>query len=138
MWGYVASIDNLFWGPLVWNSRATAKRLITEGRLPVPADHKLGAIQKLGAGQESPCKVGTIEYRFEEVRALEVGPGQIRVGELCSPEISIAKIGPRKVEPTQIKSAQTGPRQVWRLVEFRPPLLPHRGATAEHRDMFII
>jgi len=32
MWGYVASVDNLFWEPLVWNSRATAKRLITKGR----------------------------------------------------------------------------------------------------------
>jgi len=49
MWGYVASIDNLFWGPLVWDSRATAKRLITEGRLPVPGDNELGTIKQLAA-----------------------------------------------------------------------------------------
>ena len=73
MWGYVASVDNLFWGPLVWDSRATAKRLITEGRLPVPANHELGTIQKLGSSQKGPGKIGAIEYSFEEVRALQMG-----------------------------------------------------------------
>jgi len=74
MWGYVASIDNLFWGPLVWDSRATAKCLITEGRLPVPANHELGTIQKLGSRQEGPGKIGAVEHRLEEVSALEVCP----------------------------------------------------------------
>jgi hypothetical protein len=28
----------------------------------------------LGSSQKGPGKIGAIEYRFEEVRALEVGP----------------------------------------------------------------
>ena len=41
--------------------------------MPVPGDHELGTIKKLGSRQKGPGKIGAIEYSFEEVRALEMG-----------------------------------------------------------------
>jgi hypothetical protein len=134
MWGYVASVDNLFWGPLVWDSRATAKRLITEGRLPVPGDHKLGAIQKLGSGQEGPRKIGPIEHRLEKVCALQAGTREVRPVQVRPSKIGATKIGSRKIEPAQIEPSQPGRRQVCRPVVFRTPRIPRCGATAEPRD----
>jgi hypothetical protein len=73
MWGYVASVGSLFRRHSVRNSGATSERLITEGRLPVPGDDELSTIQKLSSIQESPGKIGAIEYSLEEVRTLEMG-----------------------------------------------------------------
>ena len=73
MWGDVGSVGNLPRGDSVWNSRATGKRVIAEGCLPVSGDHELGTIEKLGSIHESPGKIGAIEYSFEEVRAFEMG-----------------------------------------------------------------
>jgi hypothetical protein len=30
--------------------------------------------------QEGPGKIGAVEHRFEEVRAIQVGAGQVRLG----------------------------------------------------------
>jgi hypothetical protein len=73
MWGYIASIGNLFQRHSVGNSGAAAEGLITESRLPVPGNDELGTIKKLGFRQKGPGKIGAIEYSFEEVRAFEVG-----------------------------------------------------------------
>jgi hypothetical protein len=48
--------------------------------LPVPGDDQLGAIQELGSIQQGSVKIGAIEHRFEEVRAIQVGTGQVRLG----------------------------------------------------------
>jgi hypothetical protein len=64
----------------MWNRGAAAERLIAEGRLPVPGSDELGTIKKLSSGQEGPGKIGAIEHRFEEVRAIQVGTGQVRLG----------------------------------------------------------
>jgi hypothetical protein len=40
----------------------------------------LGTIEKLSTSQEGPGKIGAIEHRFEEVRAIQVGTGQVRLG----------------------------------------------------------
>jgi hypothetical protein len=45
--------------------------------LPVPGDDKLGTIKKLSSSQEGPGKIGTIEHRFKQVRAIQVGPRRI-------------------------------------------------------------
>jgi hypothetical protein len=73
MWDYLASVGNLFRRHSVRNRGAAGKRVIAEGRLPVPGDDELGAIEELGSSQEGFGKIGAIEHRFEEVRALEVG-----------------------------------------------------------------
>ncbi len=73
MWGYIASVGNLFRRHCVRNSCSTGKRLIPEGCLPVPSNDELSTIQKLSAIQISPGKIGAIKYRLEEVRALEMG-----------------------------------------------------------------
>ena len=52
--------------------RTAAKPLIAEGRLPVPSNYQLRTIQKLRSIQVSPGKIGAIEYRFEEIRTLQV------------------------------------------------------------------
>ena len=59
---------------------SAAERLITEGRLPVPGSDELGTIKKLSSGQEGPSKIGAVEHRFEEVRTIQVGAGQVRLG----------------------------------------------------------
>jgi hypothetical protein len=41
--------------------------------LPVSGDHELRAIQELGSIQKSPGKIGVIEHRLEEVRAVQMG-----------------------------------------------------------------
>jgi hypothetical protein len=48
--------------------------------LPVPGDYELGTIKKLSSSQECPGKIGAIEHRFEEVRAIQLGIGQVRLG----------------------------------------------------------
>jgi hypothetical protein len=48
--------------------------------LPVLSDDELGTIQKLSSNQERPGKIGAIEHRFEKVRAIQVGTGQVRLG----------------------------------------------------------
>ena len=73
MWGYVASVGNLFRRPSVGNSGAAGERVITESRLPVPGDDELGAIQKTGAVQKRSGKIDAIQRSLEEVRALDVG-----------------------------------------------------------------
>ena len=88
----------------------TPEHVIAEGRLPVPGNHELGTINELGASREGLTKIGAIEYCFEQISALEAGTGQIRFAEFCSPEIGTAKISPRKIEPAQIETSQTGPR----------------------------
>ena len=92
------------------NSGAAGQHVIAEGGLPVPGDDELSTIKKLGSGQEGPSQIGAIEYRFEEVRALQMGTRQIRVAEVCSPQIGTPKIGLRKIEPAQIEASQTGLR----------------------------
>ena len=47
--------------------------------MPVARDDELGTIKKLSSGQEGPGKIGAIEHRFEEVRAIQVGAGQVRL-----------------------------------------------------------
>lgn len=55
-WGHdpACRLDNLFRSGSVWNRGPAAKRLITEGRLPVPGDDELGTIQELHSTQKSP------------------------------------------------------------------------------------
>jgi hypothetical protein len=55
------------------NRGATAERLVTESRLPVQGDHGWGAIKELSSSQKGPDKIGALEYRFDEVSALEAG-----------------------------------------------------------------
>jgi len=95
MWGDVGSVGNLLRGHSVWNSRATGKRVIAEGCLPVSGDHELRAIQELGSIQKSPGKIGAIERRLEEVRAVYMGTRQIRPAQVRTSEIGTSKIGPR-------------------------------------------
>jgi hypothetical protein len=59
------SVGNLSQWHSVRNRGATGKRIITEGRLPVPRDGKLGTIEKLSSGQEGPGKIGAIEHHLE-------------------------------------------------------------------------
>jgi hypothetical protein len=40
--------------------------------LPVPSNYQLRTIQKLRSIQVRPGKIGAIEYRFEEIRTLQV------------------------------------------------------------------
>ena len=79
----------------VWNSRATGKRVIAEGRLPVSGNYELSAVQELGSIQKSPGKISAIEYRFEEVSALKMRTRQIRLAQIRAPEIGTSKVGPR-------------------------------------------
>jgi len=48
--------------------------------LPVPGSDELGTIKKLSSGQEGPGKIGAVEKRFEEVRIIQVGAGQVHLG----------------------------------------------------------
>jgi len=41
--------------------------------LPVPGYYQLTAVQELGSIQKSPGKIGAIEHRLEEVRAVQLG-----------------------------------------------------------------
>jgi len=61
------------WLLSIWNGGAAGERLIAKSRLPVSGDDELGTIQKLGAEQESPGKIGAVEHRFEEVCPLQAG-----------------------------------------------------------------
>ena len=63
----------------MWNRGAAAECLIAECRLPVPGDDKLGTIKKLSYSQEGPGKIGTIEHRFKQVRAIQVRTRQVRL-----------------------------------------------------------
>jgi hypothetical protein len=49
----------------------------------------------LGSIQKSPGKIGAIEYRLEEVGAVEMRTRQICPTQFPSPEIGTPKIGPR-------------------------------------------
>jgi len=62
----------LFWSIPIRNRGAAAECRITESQLPVPGDHELGTIKKLGSSQKGPSKIGAVEYSFEEVRALKM------------------------------------------------------------------
>jgi hypothetical protein len=42
MWGYIASVSNLFQRHSVRNRGAAGKRVIAVGRLPIPGDDALG------------------------------------------------------------------------------------------------
>jgi len=85
----------------VRNGSATGKLFVPEGRLPVPGDDQLRAIQELGS--------------------IKKGSGEVRLAQGGSSEICTPKIRLRKIVPAQIEPAQTGLRQVWSLVSFRPP-----------------
>ena len=61
------------WLLSIWNGGAAGERLIAKSGLPVSGDDDLGAIQELGAEQESPGKIGAVEHRFEEVCPLQAG-----------------------------------------------------------------
>jgi len=63
--------------------------------LPVPGDYELTAVQELSFIQKSPGKISAIEYRFEEVSALQMRTRQIRRAQVRPPEIGTPKIGPR-------------------------------------------
>jgi hypothetical protein len=63
--------------------------------LPVPGDRELSAVQELGSIQKSPDKISAIEYRFEEVGAVQMCYRQIRPAQVRAPEIGTLKIGPR-------------------------------------------
>jgi hypothetical protein len=78
-----------------WNSRATGKCVIAKGRLPVPGNYELSAVQELGSIQKSPGKIGAIEHRLEEVGGLQMRNRQVRSAQVRTPEISTPKIGPR-------------------------------------------
>ena len=108
--GGVRASGAIFWGFPIRNRGATGKRLVTKGRLPVPSDDELGAIQKLGSSQEGPGKISVIKYRFEEVRTLKTGTRQIRTAESSSPEVGTAKIRPGQIEPGQIEPSQASSR----------------------------
>jgi hypothetical protein len=49
----------------------------------------------LGAVQKRSGKIGTIEHRFEEVRAVQIRTRQIRPAQVRAPEIGTPKVGPR-------------------------------------------
>src|SRR5438270_8537595 len=87
-------LGNLFRRHSVRNRGATDKRLITEGRLPVPGDHKLSAVEELGSIQKSPGEIGPIEHRLEEVRAVQMSTRQVRPAQVRAPEIGTSKVGP--------------------------------------------
>ena len=106
--------------------------------LAVLGDDELSAVQELGSIQKSSGKIGAIEHRFEEVRALQMATQQIRLAQVGAPEIGTPKIRPRKVEASQVEPSQPGPRQIRPFVLLRPPLIPHFGATGEHRDILIV
>jgi len=95
MWGDVGRVGNLLRGHSVWNSRATGKLVIAKGRLPVPGNYELSAVQELGSIQKSPGKIGAIEHRLKEVCAVQMRTRQIRPAQVRAPEIGTPKIGPR-------------------------------------------
>jgi hypothetical protein len=63
--------------------------------LPVPGDNELSAVEELGSVQEGPSKIGAIEHRLEEIRALQVRTRQVCPAQVRPPEIGIPKIGAR-------------------------------------------
>jgi hypothetical protein len=63
--------------------------------LPVPGDNELSAVQELDSIQKGPGKISAIEYRFEDVGAVEMRTRQIRRAQVRPPEIGTSKIGPR-------------------------------------------
>jgi len=63
--------------------------------LPILGDYELSAVQELGAIQKSPGKISAIEYRFEDVGAVETRTRQICPAQVRAPEIGTPKIGPR-------------------------------------------
>jgi hypothetical protein len=79
--------------------------------LPVLGDYELSAVQELGAIQKSPGKIGAIEYRFEDVGAVQMRSRQIRPAQIRASEVGTPKIGSGKVESTQVEASQTSPRQ---------------------------
>jgi hypothetical protein len=40
--------------------------------LPVPGDNELSAVQELDSIQKRPGKISAIEYRFEDVGAVQI------------------------------------------------------------------
>jgi hypothetical protein len=68
--------------------------------LPIPGDNELSAVQELDSIQKGPGKISAIEYRFEDVGAVETRTRQIRPAQIRAPEIGTPKIGLRKVEST--------------------------------------
>jgi hypothetical protein len=105
----------------VRNGSATGQCFVAEGRLPVPGDDQLRAIQELGSSKKGSGEVRAVENCFEQIRPLKVGAGEIRLAQARSSEIGTPKIRTGKIVPAQIEPAQTGLRQVWSLVSFRPP-----------------
>ena len=89
------SVGNLIRGHSVRNGGATGKRVIAKGRLPVPGNYELSAVQELGSLQKSPGKIGAIEHRLEEVGGLQMRNRQVRSAQVRTPEIGTPKIGPR-------------------------------------------
>jgi hypothetical protein len=66
-------VGNLFQWHSAGDWGATGKRLIAEGRLPAPGDDELRTIEKLSSIEVCPGKIGAVQYRFEEIRTLQVG-----------------------------------------------------------------
>ena len=79
----------------VENCRATGKRVISECRLPVPGHGELCAVQELSLIQKRCREIGAIKYRLEEVRPLKMGTRQVRLAQICPPEVGTPKVGPR-------------------------------------------
>src|SRR5580704_9228921 len=95
---FISARGGLFWWFAVWNGRATGKRVIAKGRLPVPGNYELSAVQELGSIQSSPGKIGAIEHRFKEVRTVQMRTRQIRPAQVRAPEMGTSKVGPRQIE----------------------------------------
>ena len=82
-------------------------------------------MQELGSIKKGSGEVGAVEHCFEQVCALKVGAGQVRLVQARSSEIGNSKIRSAKIEPAEVQPAQTGLRQV-RIVpsdrhEFHAP-----------------
>ena len=46
--------------------------------MPVPGGYELSAVQELGLIQKSSDEIGTIKYRLEQVRPLQMRTRQVR------------------------------------------------------------
>jgi len=86
----------------VGNGGATGKRFVAEGRLPVPGDDQLRAIQELGSSKKGSGEVCAIKHCFEKVRPLKIGVAEVRLAQGGSSEIGTPKIRSGKIEPAQI------------------------------------
>ena len=56
----------------VRDSGAAAERVIAESQRPISRRNELGTVEKGGAVEERPGKIGAVEHRFEEIRTLEM------------------------------------------------------------------